>query len=188
MSKRIAYFIEISNIYLTLIKQFGTPENPKPHLDYRKLLHYFDGWGKVTIARAYGAYSGRQSIAFIKTIENAGFTPICRPPRKLPDGTSKNIPDVEIAIDMVRFIDDYDVAILGSADGDFESVVRYLIERNKRVFIFAANISQQLRGVATESFELDRSFLKEKKDVQTDGKQNVSDCDNHDSVLRIQLL
>ncbi len=45
--------------------------------------------------------------------------------------------DVEIAIDALDRIDDYDVCILCSGDGDFDKLVRYLKGRHRRVVVVA---------------------------------------------------
>lgn len=47
--------------------------------------------------------------------------------------------DIEMAVDMIRMVEDYDKVILFSGDGDLECVLRYLRERySKEIFVFGA--------------------------------------------------
>ena len=55
--------------------------------------------------------------------------------------------DVEITIDAINYIKEYDTAVLFTGDADFLALVNYLKNRGKYVCIFSSknNISQELR-------------------------------------------
>src|SRR3989344_6320237 len=55
--------------------------------------------------------------------------------------------DVEMTIDAMHYLSQYDVAILFSGDSDFLALVSYLKNAGKKVYIFSSknNISQELR-------------------------------------------
>ena len=55
--------------------------------------------------------------------------------------------DVEISIDIMSNINNYDTAVLFSGDSDFLALISYLKNHNKKVYIFSSknNISTELR-------------------------------------------
>ncbi len=55
--------------------------------------------------------------------------------------------DVEMTIDMIHHINDYDTAILFSGDADFLAIVNYLKRGGKKVYIVSSknNLSEELR-------------------------------------------
>jgi uncharacterized LabA/DUF88 family protein len=75
------------------------------------------------------------------------------------DGVSieeKGNMDVEMTIDAVHYIRDYDIAVLFTGDSDFLALVRYIRARNKKVYVFSSrnNISSELRKGADEYFDV----------------------------------
>ncbi len=71
--------------------------------------------------------------------------------------------DVRLATDMVAFAahDNYDVAILVSADGDFAEAIQHVknFGKNVEVALFGTNTSRVLRDVADDVVALDASFF-----------------------------
>lgn len=55
--------------------------------------------------------------------------------------------DVELAIDAMHYIKNYNIAIMFTGDADFLALVTYLKNRDKKVYIFSSknNVSQELR-------------------------------------------
>jgi uncharacterized LabA/DUF88 family protein len=55
--------------------------------------------------------------------------------------------DVEITIDALHHLKDYDAAVLFSGDSDFLALVTYVRSRGKKMYIFSSknNVSQELR-------------------------------------------
>ena len=58
--------------------------------------------------------------------------------------------DVEITIDSVHNVKNYDIAVLFTGDSDFLALVKYIRARNKKVYVFSSrnNISHELRQSA----------------------------------------
>ncbi len=55
--------------------------------------------------------------------------------------------DVEMTIDVIHTINQYDIALFFTGDSDFLALINYLRNKNKKVYIFSSknNISQELR-------------------------------------------
>jgi len=55
--------------------------------------------------------------------------------------------DVEIVVDAMHNIDNYEIAVFFTGDSDFLALINYLKNHNKRVYIFSSknNISNELR-------------------------------------------
>lgn len=55
--------------------------------------------------------------------------------------------DVEMAIDVMQYINEYDTAALFTGDSDFLALITYIKNKGKKVYIFSSknNISQELR-------------------------------------------
>lgn len=71
--------------------------------------------------------------------------------------------DVALAIDLVSMArsDEYDVAYLLSADGDFCPAVQMARELGKRVFAASPVVGARLKSVCNASIRLDRSWFKD---------------------------
>ena len=55
--------------------------------------------------------------------------------------------DVEITIDMISNINEYSKALLFSGDSDFLPILRYIKNKNKKIYVYSSknNISHELR-------------------------------------------
>lgn len=64
--------------------------------------------------------------------------------------------DVELAIDAVHNIRNYDIAVLFTGDSDFLSLVNYIRARGKKAFVFSSenNISKELRTGSDGYFDV----------------------------------
>lgn len=64
--------------------------------------------------------------------------------------------DVEMTIDAVHHIQNYDTALFFSGDSDFMPLVSYIRNRGKKVYIFSSknNVSQELRTGADGYFDV----------------------------------
>lgn len=69
--------------------------------------------------------------------------------RKAGDTARKANLDIEIVVDMFNTIDQYDMAILISGDGDFERALQLLRYKGKRVMVFSTEgyIAREIRNV-----------------------------------------
>ncbi len=108
--------------------------------------------GNIIIKKAYGAQMKDEASKFIIALETLGFETIYKKPKTFYNEEKvqhKADHDVEISIDMIKDMEHYDVAILGTADGDLTPTVKYLKEHGKEVIVFACNISHNLKDMTT---------------------------------------
>lgn len=64
--------------------------------------------------------------------------------------------DVEMTLDMVRYLGKYDRIALFSGDSDFQALLEYVQSKMKTVYVFSSekNISQELRLVADSYIDI----------------------------------
>ena len=159
MPKRIGLFVDVSNLYHCINTKYGKK------LDYAQYINFCKALGEITIARAYGAQVKNQAHSFLQCLRQFGYTPIYQTPKafKTADGIRRKANyDLHIAMDIVTRIEDIDILILGSADGDFAPLVKWASEHKVKSIIFACNISSELKKEAHETMEIPESFMEDK--------------------------
>lgn len=112
-------------------------------------------------ARNYSIDGKRKFFTFLK--KGLGFTVVKKELKRIrvaADGgesiREKGNMDVEITIDALHHIRDYNIAVFFTGDADFLALVSYLRRRGKKVYIFSSknNISQELRTGADGCFDV----------------------------------
>lgn len=92
-------------------------------------------------------------VKFLKKIQSFGYILRLKPIKHIKsyDGTvkAKANCDVDLTMDLIRLIDDYDRAIILSGDGDFEILLKYL-EENGKSFKVIANTINTAREIRTK--------------------------------------
>jgi uncharacterized protein (TIGR00288 family) len=157
--KRIAIYVDLSNLYYCLKQKYGKK------LDYTKLYKFVSEFGSIVIARAYGAHKGRQVHNFLHALQKIGFTPIYKSAKTIRNGADLVIKancDLEIAIDAIERLEEYDTLFLCTADGDFLPLVKYLNDQGKKVIVVASTVSHELKDCVLEFFEIPASFMEER--------------------------
>ncbi len=160
MSKNIVYvFIDASNVWEIF-------KSKKKFLNWEKVIKYINSKFKATSIKIYyytsypadGTRSYdlvkkhnffvylKKSLVFIvrkKALKRIYIT---------DDEQGESIKEkgnmvVEMAIDAVHNINKYDIAIFFSGDSDFLSLINYIQNHNKKVFVLSSknNISRELR-------------------------------------------
>jgi uncharacterized LabA/DUF88 family protein len=123
---RLAIFIDGANI--------DTPARESSiRINYVRFHAYLVGTRNVIIANYYESKTSHLGKkAFYADVEKAGFNLVLGP--KVRFGKQKEI-DVQIAVDMVSgaYENRFDIALLGSGDGDMAPVVRKLTSMKKEV-------------------------------------------------------
>jgi len=158
MSKRIGVFVDVSNIYYCIGKKYEFRK-----LDYRKYLEYVGGFGELTKVIAYGSQMTNEAAGFIHCLQKIGFQTKFKAVKIFePDLHRKADWDVGIAMDIVSMVDRFDLIILGTADGDLEPLVDWVIRKGIDVVILACGISKDLKDRATQFIEIPESLLEEK--------------------------
>ena len=134
--KRVAVFVDGSNCYYTH-RKLGW------NMDAEKLLEFCEDFGIITEATYYGALTADISQRnFYNRLAYIGYSLITKPLKSIYDPATGNHfqkanLDVEIVLDMFNTIDNYDVAVLVSGDGDFERALQYLKSRGKEVKVIS---------------------------------------------------
>ena len=127
-------------------------------VDTKKLLKYCERFGEVVDAYYYVGKdtppeAGQQ--AFLNALTYIGYALVTKPIKTIYDsGSGKFIQkanlDIEIVLDMFNTIANYDIAVLGSGDGDFDRALKLLRARGKRFKVIASPhfVASELREVA----------------------------------------
>ena len=112
-------------------------------VDHKQMIEYCGRFGIIVEATYYtGVSDDSNQRKFHDTLAYIGYSLVTKPVKTIYDPTSEktiqkaNL-DVEIALDMFNTIDQYDVAVLVSGDGDFERAVRMLKSRGKDVKVIS---------------------------------------------------
>ncbi len=114
MSKRIAVFVDVQNIYYTTRQAYGR------QFDYRKLWQRISAEGDIVSATAYAIHRGDdRQLRFQDALKHIGFTVKLKPYIQRSDGSAKGDWDVGITIDVMQVAKEVDTVVLLSGDGDF---------------------------------------------------------------------
>jgi uncharacterized LabA/DUF88 family protein len=149
---RIAIFIDGSNFFYMQTKDLGQ------FLDPKKLLDYLTRFGEIRDAYYYtgedDTHDAKQQ-GYLDALAYMGYSLVTKRIKTIFDpqtGTTKrkaNL-DIEIVLDMFNTIDNYDMAILVSGDGDFERALQLLKSRGKQFKVLATDnfLASEIRRVA----------------------------------------
>jgi uncharacterized LabA/DUF88 family protein len=115
MSKRIAVFVDVQNIYYTTRQAYGR------QFDYRKLWRRISAEGEIVSAIAYAIHRGdEKQLQFQNALKHIGFAVKLKPYIQRSDGSAKGDWDVGITIDVLEIAPSVDTVVLLSGDGDFD--------------------------------------------------------------------
>ena len=120
---KIAIFVDIQNIYYTTKEQFNRSFN------YKNFWKKIASTGNIIKANAYAIDKGdpRQQ-KFQYAIQSIGFNVKLKPFISRSDGSAKGDWDVGITIDVLDSAKEVEKIILLSGDGDFDLLVKKVIE------------------------------------------------------------
>jgi uncharacterized LabA/DUF88 family protein len=149
---RIAVFIDGSNFFYMQTKDLGQ------FLDPKKLLEYLTKFGEVTDAYYYTGEDDLQDAkqrSYLDALPYMGYSLVTKRIKTIFDpqtGTTRrkaNL-DIEIVLDMFNTIDNYDMAVLVSGDGDFERALQLLKSRGKQFKVLATDtfVASEIRRIA----------------------------------------
>ena len=166
--KRIAIFIDGSNLYHSLVDLLGHAK-----LDYGKFVQKLSQGHEVYRTYYYNiqlnqqadpdAYRSQQR--FHSYLRNLPFFELrLGVLRRRGTGWVEKGVDVKVAVDMIgmAYRDQYDVAMLVSGDGDYVECVRAVKDAGKHVMnaYFASSQSDALRDVCDNWICIDKNYLK----------------------------
>lgn len=131
-------------------------------VNYRKLRRYFQKQCNLVYLGFYTvAFSSKVHQEFLKALKAKQYTIITKPLKVIWDHkNSKEVHkanfDVEIAVDAMDKLDEYDTFILFSGDSDFDYFIRRLKEKGKRVLVFSTrfHVAKELIGSCDKYFDV----------------------------------
>ena len=119
MSKRIAVFVDVQNIYYTTRQAYGR------QFDYRRLWQRISAEGEIVSAIAYAIHRGdEKQLQFQNALKHIGFAVKLKPYIQRSDGSAKGDWDVGITIDVLEIAPRVDTVVLLSGDGDFDLLLQ----------------------------------------------------------------
>ncbi|MHA2295523.1 MAG: LabA-like NYN domain-containing protein [Candidatus Hodarchaeales archaeon] len=155
-TNRVGLFIDGGNFYHAAKKlQFK--------VDFLRLRNYFVPPGKELFqAFYYTAFDSNQPfiMKIMDWLRYNDFVVISKQVKFFSESSMKGNLDVELVVDMMINISNYDIAILFSGDGDFTRCVAEIQKNGKRVHVVSTEITnpsliaQELKNQADEFIEL----------------------------------
>jgi uncharacterized LabA/DUF88 family protein len=124
-------FIDGQNLYLGL-KETGI------FLDFKRFRSYLREKLDVTEAYYFIGYM-QENQALYANLQRAGFILQFKEVSKDHTGKAKGNVDVDLTLRVVDKLSEYDHAVLVTNDGDFASVVSYLIDKGKFATVLIPN-------------------------------------------------
>lgn len=152
---RIFLVIDAANLVKSVMA-FGMKVNNK------KLLRFFQSHNTLIEAQYYTAdIEGKRFSDFHASLERYGYRVTTKPLKKIFDRANKKYIakanfDVEIAVDVMERIHQFDTLILFSGDSDFNYLVVRLRHKGKRVLVFSTkyHIARELIASCTKYFDI----------------------------------
>lgn len=148
---RISVFVDGANVF------YMQRDRLNWWIDFKKLIDWIGAQGEIVDAFYYIGVQippeGRHE-SFLTALNNIGYSIITKDLKTIlhDDGSEvqKANLDIEIVLDMFNTIEQYDMAVLLSGDGDFERPLRLLRARGKRFLVLSTHgfIAKELRQVA----------------------------------------
>ena len=164
-SQRVMVAVDYSNYHYFLKKN-------KWKVDWYKFKNYFSN---IYDNVSFYYYEGMPSIAqikdlrkgitdddarteqkkkreFFKCMKNWGYKVESKPVSRIFDKPARRYKhkcnfDVEIAIDVLDNIDNFDVLVLGSGDGDFEKLIKNIKGKGKGVIVVGPTFNRTNSGI-----------------------------------------
>ena len=196
--ERIGLFIDGSNLY-------AAARALAFDIDYKRLLDYFSGKGRLIRAFYYTALMEEQEYSPIRPLvdwlDYNGYTMVTKPTKEFTDSQGrrkiKGNMDIELAIDVMEMAERLDHIVIFSGDGDFRRLVEAVQRKGVRVSVVSTVRSQppmvadELRRQADYFMELqdlqpDIARIRDREDAHRDEDQDEDDQMPSDSEIRLE--
>ena len=155
--QKVSIFVDVQNIYYTTRDTFNRSFN------YKSFWRKIESTGEIVRANAYAIDKGDESQQrFQYALRSIGFSVKLKPYISRTDGTSKGDWDVGIAIDVLEFAPEIDKIILLSGDGDFDILVKKVIEKYScQVDVYSVKdlTSKSLIDACTNYISINKKYL-----------------------------
>lgn len=153
---RVGVFVDVQNMFYAAKKQH------EARLDYVKLLHHIVKGRRLISAIAYVIENPEiDQTSFFSLLSHHSFKIRKKPLIQRADGSQKGDYDMEIALEILNFVDQLDIVALVSGDGDFVSLVETIKMRGPRVevYAFTQNTALDLKEAADNFFPIGEDLL-----------------------------
>ena len=125
LSKKIAIFADVQNIYYT------TREAYHRQFNYRQLWRKVSAEGEIVAATAYATNrDDEKQRDFQNALRKIGFAVKLKPYIQRSDGSHKGDWDVGITIDVMDTAAEVDTIVLLSGDGDFDLLLEKIKQKH----------------------------------------------------------
>ncbi|MBE3583166.1 MAG: NYN domain-containing protein [Limnochordaceae bacterium] len=169
---RVAVFIDGANMFYAQ-RALGW------RIDWAKVISYFSKGKKLYNGFYYAAESEGEfsQESFLRALTHMGYIVRRRPLKSITDQETgatiyKANLDVDIVVDMLATMDQYDEAILMSGDGDFERAFELLRARGKAVH--CASIRSMVAFELLNASDSPRYFLEDLRSELQRGAEAVA--------------
>ncbi len=197
--ERIGLFIDGSNLY-------AAARALAFDIDYKRLLDYFSGKGRLIRAFYYTALMEEQEYSPIRPLvdwlDYNGYTMVTKPTKEFTDSMGrrkiKGNMDIELAIDVMEMAERLDHIVIFSGDGDFRRLVEAVQRKGVRVSVVSTVRSQppmvadELRRQADYFMELQDlqpviARIRDRQDADQDAEQDEGEDDQMPPDSEIHL-
>ena len=129
MTKKIALFVDVQNIYYTVRQAY------QGQFNYTAFWQEVSKKGEIVAAYAYAIDRGDpKQRSFQSFLSKLGFEIKLKPYIQRSDGSAKGDWDVGIALDVFEAASTVDTVVLASGDGDFDLLALRVQERFNTAF------------------------------------------------------
>lgn len=182
---KVAMFIDGANLY-------AAARSLDFDIDYRKLLSWIGGKGRLVRAFYYTALVEEQDYSPIRPLvdwlDYNGYTMVTKQAREFTDAQGrrkvKGNMDIELAIDVMEMAESVDHIVLFSGDGDFRRLIEAVQRKGVRVTVVSTvrtsppMIADELRRQADVFVDLEDIM----DDIGREGPRPASRRDREDEI------
>ncbi len=151
LDQRVGIFIDVQNMFYAAKHLYNSK------LNFGKLMEYVARERPLVRAITYIVQTPEiDQSNFLAMLRSNGYEIRSKDLKLRPDGSAKGDWDMGLALDALAMSDRLDVVAIVSGDGDFVDLVNFLKARGVRVevYSFAYSTAEELRGAATEYFQM----------------------------------
>jgi uncharacterized LabA/DUF88 family protein len=151
LDQRVGIFIDVQNMFYAAKHLYNSK------LNFGKLMEYVARDRPLVRAITYIVQTPEiDQSNFLAMLRSNGYEIRSKDLKLRPDGSAKGDWDMGLALDALAMSDRLDVVAIVSGDGDFVDLVNFLKARGVRVevYSFAYSTAEELRGAATEYFQM----------------------------------
>jgi uncharacterized LabA/DUF88 family protein len=151
LDQRVGIFIDVQNMFYAAKHLYNSK------LNFGKLMDYVARERPLVRAITYIVQTPEiDQSNFLAMLRSNGYEIRSKDLKLRPDGSAKGDWDMGLALDALAMSERLDVVAIVSGDGDFVDLVNFLKARGVRVevYSFAYSTAEELRGAATEYFQM----------------------------------